>query len=1501
MDIKAFREQYPQYNSMSDTDLADSLHQKYYSDIPKDQFYVNFGVSPQPQQPREPGWGEAFAMGIDQPLENMAKTARLGGFDRTADTLSGAMTAPQNVESPSARFINPRPEDWQVFGYGIGSMPKAIVEQGGQLGGSILSRVAGAAVGGAAGGVVGPVTGAVGAGVGALAGPFLFEAVQIVGPVAYERAKNNGREKPNEDDINWALGTAAASGAFNAVGTQFLPGGKAAVQSAVKRYLMAGAGEGVTETGQAFIQQAGETANTDKGLTLNPREAIGEGLLGAGAGVASHGVTDVAGKAKETYTNLKDDVTTPLDEDAAKRVAARINLYEAQGYDVMDVDPTSDKGAKQILTGINMDLGNEIKQLHDKVKPLLSASQDSELQDIFDRAALNTAVRKGVNRLKSGMTDENITKVEELVGNTEEGFALVEKLKEAREVGRMYQKGVKGGLSRFTDTISPISTEQGMLSIPNAMRLGSTYMGGMATGGVLPIIQTGAFLAGRAVDKLTGNRSRVAKYARVNTDPNVLNPQVQVPQGLRSLTGEQEAARRQAEAQKAARDAARAQAAMLQVAEAERKKNVRETGLRLMRETIAKDEVPGGGFLRSIYDAHGLKPRQIVLGLNRLRTSGEIDASIADAFLFDPNSLMSGNVGNQIVDRLVRLADAGTISRDANWKPQAAQSQTAAPRQTAQGPTMTSATRQPPMDERRRIAYEQQARANQERVSQAIISIQADPRIPDAIKPRLLEAAALIGKTNNKQEAQKIADGVDKALSFDTPLKMIAQSYLQPLVDQIRHAIDPNGPKPQAMRRSEAKITKARTEALVQGVINAANAVDKLNNPRPEAPQVSTKQEASFDPEVGRQRALQGYDNEPSDVRLTAPTIKLADLVGEKIMLIPADLTKGGEWFAGIDQSRLDDPIKTKGGPSFPLLKTYADGSWAWANKGKGKGTQKVRKAQENGVRYAIITAMSPDAHQSNDTVSKAVFGTLEAYVRDGRISTENLSKLAENIQGLTYKTQVKDASGNKINKTVDFKDFPGFGDRQKLHDYLEALPFQSRAELIKELRKARSEQLIGGPLASRVINAMRDPEYEGYNWGDGSLVIELPQSAEGASKRFDAEGTETHESYAYGMKGRVVGKLSTPVNYKALFPDWISRFAKLPESQKQKVTGDNYPIQEITPELVQNLDGNVALQDIKSSRHADMLLDAVIGNWRDSATAKNADGLDVAEFTHQLKVSKFSTMLTQYADKKAFTDDVKKGLKVWQLGNSRVYVGIKPVNYAQEYGAKDVFFSEPRKSMVSVVNNEAGAKGMGAAAVLKAIEEGAEVLDCFALPTPKYPKGFLPSFYEDMGFEVVETIPFDPSYYSQQEVDGMKQQWKNMGWTEGTQMPTIALMRWRGTDEDRSEATRAYIGSAGQSLPGRGDGFVPTGPDDPRQDSVADGQGRRGTGERDAGNDRGGRGDLRRNVERGFHSAALEAAGLSPGLIRSLNLDPKKIIQAQQALASRGLSFGPKQSTGNQ
>ena len=48
MDIKEFRQQYPQYNDIPDMELAKKLHAKSYSDMPFDAFATKFGVSAAP-------------------------------------------------------------------------------------------------------------------------------------------------------------------------------------------------------------------------------------------------------------------------------------------------------------------------------------------------------------------------------------------------------------------------------------------------------------------------------------------------------------------------------------------------------------------------------------------------------------------------------------------------------------------------------------------------------------------------------------------------------------------------------------------------------------------------------------------------------------------------------------------------------------------------------------------------------------------------------------------------------------------------------------------------------------------------------------------------------------------------------------------------------------------------------------------------------------------------------------------------------------------------------------------------------------------------------------------------------------------------------------------------------------------------------------------------------------------------------------------------------------
>ena len=64
--IADIRQKYPQYSDMSDVQLADALHRKHYSDLPKEEFYSKIGMQDGQQKPK------TFSERMD--------TARFGGL-----------------------------------------------------------------------------------------------------------------------------------------------------------------------------------------------------------------------------------------------------------------------------------------------------------------------------------------------------------------------------------------------------------------------------------------------------------------------------------------------------------------------------------------------------------------------------------------------------------------------------------------------------------------------------------------------------------------------------------------------------------------------------------------------------------------------------------------------------------------------------------------------------------------------------------------------------------------------------------------------------------------------------------------------------------------------------------------------------------------------------------------------------------------------------------------------------------------------------------------------------------------------------------------------------------------------------------------------------------------------------------------------------------------------------------------------------------------------------
>ena len=217
------------------------------------------------EQEKNTSLASAFLYALDQPLDNIGTTLDAMGFEDAGKYLKDLTEAPENYESATEGFLNRN-----GFGFDVGFLPRAVVEQAGQLAGSIATRIAGGAAGAAVGGPIGAVTGAV-------LGPTLFEAAQIAGPVALARAKANGRDEPNWEDWSGAGGTALGSGLLNAFGVYGIGKLNSTVYGSALR-------EGVTEGLQGLGEQIGSTLLTDAGLQIDPKAAVGEGLIGGAVG-----------------------------------------------------------------------------------------------------------------------------------------------------------------------------------------------------------------------------------------------------------------------------------------------------------------------------------------------------------------------------------------------------------------------------------------------------------------------------------------------------------------------------------------------------------------------------------------------------------------------------------------------------------------------------------------------------------------------------------------------------------------------------------------------------------------------------------------------------------------------------------------------------------------------------------------------------------------------------------------------------------------------------------------------------------------------------------------------------------------------------------------------------------------------------------------------------------------------------------------------------------------
>ena len=601
------------------------------------------------------------------------------------------------------------------------------------------------------------------------------------------------------------------------------------------------------------------------------------------------------------------------------------------------------------------------------------------------------------------------------------------------------------------------------------------------------------------------------------------------------------------------------------------------------------------------------------------------------------------------------------------------------------------------------------------------------------------------------------------------------------------------------------------------------------------------------------------------------------DLEGKKIFPIVADLTAAGGKFEGIDSSKLDAPELLQGGPEFPNLKGSRDAGVVWAVQGKGIGTKKLSKEAD----YGLVVAMNPDSHRSNATFVNSILGNTLAYVRDGRISPENLAQLDAFVRTGTDQAQLQ-----------KLKDWPGFASPDAA-DFIKSLNFEARSRISDVVGSSRG-QALGAPNIDKIIRATGDPALLGLNSRDAIMLVELDKDAD--LVKLGTQGSLQHNSYEFGIKGKPVARISA-LSAKNMFPDFFAQAEAEGKRNVRRAFDLALPVETLTAEKIANI-RSLATKTIESPRQAALTADLLTGTWKSSSTRKNAGGLSPTEFVRALKGSDASSTLTMME-----LPEVQKKLRggnfeVYQLGDGEVFFGLeKGYNYDDVYKLSDnqTFvkaeggpeLTGDEKALVSVINNEVGAKGVGKATVLKAIEEGATALDAFAVPSKRFSDGFLPRFYASFGFKEVGRIDFDPSYYSKQEIADLEDYWRSTGWDESQGLPKIAIMKWVGDDGLRANATKRFV-QEGRFNSGAGvTGLFPA-----TENAIRAGDGPRSTvaqGQRaggDAGRDFGGsRTGARPLAPDRLAEVARELLTLPDIAVQNLGIDPSRLTQVRDDL----------------
>ena len=270
--------------------------------------------------------------------------------------------------------------------------------------------------------------------------------------------------------------------------------------------------EGVQEAGQEGLIIGGTAVQGGEYVAQDVIDRIGDAAaIGATvSGAANVGISTVS-KTGERILKPREELDPETDQAAGDTARMFQEIAETEGYNIKDVDPSSQKGANAVLNAARSKLREDIEANYSVLKKEVLKDVDEAT-----KAKFKETLRQARNKVSTTVPKENLDFVQQQVGNTKEGQALLNALRKSNIVTEVYSGGLKGGISQFTDTFNPLP-QFGRSYNPAGIIGGNINTGAaLATGGQSLAVQIPTVLAGRGIDAITGRRSKLNTFIKKN-------------------------------------------------------------------------------------------------------------------------------------------------------------------------------------------------------------------------------------------------------------------------------------------------------------------------------------------------------------------------------------------------------------------------------------------------------------------------------------------------------------------------------------------------------------------------------------------------------------------------------------------------------------------------------------------------------------------------------------------------------------------------------------------------------------------------------------------------------------------------------------------------------------------------------------------------------------------------------------------------------------------------